>query len=77
MCPHCPNVTENVKHFLLNCLQYAREHHILCNKLGRQVDLIPSLLLDEKAIDALLAFVEATGRLKPTFGDVSTKTKHN
>jgi hypothetical protein len=76
-CPSCPNETENVKHLLLECPQYAHERQILRNKLGRQADEIPHLLSNKKATDALIAFVEATGRLKPTFGDVSTKTKSN
>lgn len=75
ICPHCPTETETVKHFLLDCPHYARERQILRNTLGRDADEIPILLTDEDAVGAMLIFVEATKRLKQTFGDVTKKPK--
>jgi hypothetical protein len=50
---------------------------VLRNKIKRDVDNIPTLLMHEKGIAALLIFIEAMGRLKPTYGDVMAQIKSN
>ncbi|KIK72664.1 hypothetical protein PAXRUDRAFT_81702, partial [Paxillus rubicundulus Ve08.2h10] len=69
--PHCPGVKENVAHFTLSCLQYAREHHILMLHLCRNTSNIPHLLSHSKAVPLLMNFMNSTGRFKATFGDIS------
>jgi hypothetical protein len=77
MCPHCPTAIESVKHYILDCPHYARERQVLRNLLGRQAGEIPTLLMDEKAVKALMTYVEATGRLKETYGEVIITPKRN
>jgi ribonuclease HI len=68
-CPHCQdNPAESVKHFLLDCPQYARERHELRRKLRRNADSLPFLLSHPSATLPLLKYVHATGRFKPHFG---------
>jgi ribonuclease HI len=68
-CPHCQGITvETIKHFLLDCPQYARERHELRLKLRRNCDSISFLLSNPSAILPLLKFVHATGRFKTHFG---------
>ena len=68
LCPHC-KTTENLHHFLNNCPHYARARHIRRNELGRLADNIPYLLTNPEAIKPLIQYVNATGRLKNTFGN--------
>jgi hypothetical protein len=69
-CPHCEGTPETTQHFLLLCPQYARERHILTNTLKRNASSIPFLLSNSKAVTPLIRYVNSTGRLRPTFGDV-------
>jgi len=69
-CPHCEGTTETIQHFLLSCPQYARERHILSNALRRSAPSIPFLLSNQKVSIPLIRYVNSTGRLKSTFGDV-------
>ena len=68
LCPHC-KTTENVRHFLNDCPHYARARHVRRNELGRLADNIPYLLTNPEAIKPLIQYVNATGRLKNTFGN--------
>lgn len=70
-CPHCPNVNENVHHFLITCPHYHHERHTLIRALGRKATSIPHLLTNEEAIPHLTRYVNATGRMKSTFGEIS------
>ncbi|KAJ8589215.1 hypothetical protein M405DRAFT_217379 [Rhizopogon salebrosus TDB-379] len=56
------------------CPQYARERHILTNTLKRSASSIPFLLSNAKATAPLIRYVNSTGRLKPTFGEVPPPT---
>lgn len=69
-CPHCKGTTETVEYFLLDCPQYVHEHFILANILKCNTTSIPYLLSNTKAINPLINFVNSSGRLKPTFGDI-------
>jgi hypothetical protein len=69
LCPHCQDTSiESVKHFLLECPQYARERHELRRKLRRNSDSISFLLSNPSAILPLLKFVHSTGHFKAHFG---------
>jgi ribonuclease HI len=68
-CPHCQGITvETVKHFLLDCPQYAQQRHELLVKLRRNADSLSFLLSSPVAVRPLLKYVHATGRFKPFFG---------
>ncbi|KIJ19232.1 hypothetical protein PAXINDRAFT_53154, partial [Paxillus involutus ATCC 200175] len=69
-CPHCPGTREDVPHFILKCPQYAREQQILVGHLRRKVYQLIHLLTNSKAIPYLMNYVNSTGRLKTTFGEV-------
>ncbi|KIJ04480.1 hypothetical protein PAXINDRAFT_27647, partial [Paxillus involutus ATCC 200175] len=69
-CPHCPGLKESVAHFVLVCPQYARERFILARSLRRQARYLRYLLSDSKAVPLLINYVNSTGCLKTTFGDV-------
>ena len=73
-CPHCPEIPESIPHFILECPHYARERLILSNALRRKAFSLPYLLADKKATPHLLRYINSTGRLKTTFGDVSPPT---
>jgi hypothetical protein len=68
---HCPNTEEMVHHFLLECPQYRLERNLLITTLGRDASSIPFLLTEEDAMLPLARFIDATERLKATFGEVS------
>lgn len=70
-CPICPHTEESIHHFLFDCPQYDRERFILHQKLGRKSTSLPFLLTDPTAMEHFLRYVNSTGRLKPTFGDVT------
>jgi hypothetical protein len=74
-CPHCPNIDENIHHFLLACPHYQQERHAMINALGRKATSIPYLLTDEAAIPHLTRYVNATGRLKSIFGEITMLSK--
>ncbi|KIJ59619.1 hypothetical protein HYDPIDRAFT_33060 [Hydnomerulius pinastri MD-312] len=70
-CPHCPGIKEDVPHFVLAYPHYARERHVLTRRLRRRTLHLPHLLSHRKAVSLLMNYVNSTGRLKATFGDVS------
>jgi ribonuclease HI len=74
-CPHCEDTPETVQHFLLSCPQYIRERHTLTTALRRQASSITYLLTNAKATAHLIRFVNSTGRLKSTFGDVPPSSR--
>ncbi|KAG2068968.1 hypothetical protein BDR04DRAFT_1022861 [Suillus decipiens] len=69
-CPHCRNPEESVFHYLIVCPQYQRECHIMTCALGHRATSIPLLLLDPDATPHLVHYVNATGRMRTTFGEV-------
>ncbi|KAG2739627.1 hypothetical protein P692DRAFT_20639953, partial [Suillus brevipes Sb2] len=70
-CPICQNTEETIHHFLFDCPQYDHERFILHQKIGRKSTSLPFLLTDPAATEHFLRYVNSTGRLKPTFGDVT------
>lgn len=72
-CPHCRGITaETVRHFLLDCPEYAHERHILQRKLRREAGNLSYLLSNPTALLPLLRYVHSTKRLKPTLGSLHT-----
>ena len=73
-CPHCPGVEESVKHFVLDCPKYEdarREINRMDVRIGRSLG---KLLSQKRLILALLRYVNRTGRLQQTFGDVESES---
>lgn len=70
-CASCPNKVETVKHYLIECPQYAHERALLEQNIRHATYNIPLLLSDHTAIPALLKFVHATKRFQASLGDVS------
>ncbi|KIJ04937.1 hypothetical protein PAXINDRAFT_94100, partial [Paxillus involutus ATCC 200175] len=73
LCPYCENI-ETVEHYLTSCPQFIRERHVLSNALGRSAGSVSLLLAQPKAVNPLVSFVNSTGRLKETFGNVHPKS---
>jgi hypothetical protein len=78
-CPHCQGIiVETIKHFLLNCPQYTRQHHELHVKLRRNADSLSFLLSSPVATLPLLKFVHSTGHFKFFFSkDIKDRTFTN
>ncbi|OAX36338.1 hypothetical protein K503DRAFT_695325, partial [Rhizopogon vinicolor AM-OR11-026] len=69
--PTCPGRNKTIYHYLFHCPQYAHERHILFNALRRQATSISYLLISDKATEPLMRFINSTGRVKPTFDEIS------
>jgi hypothetical protein len=69
-CPHCKHPEESVLHYLTVCPQYQHEHHIMTCALGCRATSIPFLLSDPDATPHLVHYVNTTGKMKTTFGEV-------
>ncbi|KAG2051098.1 hypothetical protein BDR06DRAFT_959268 [Suillus hirtellus] len=69
-CPHCRDTEESVFHFLTTCPQYQRERHLMTCALGRNATSLPFLLSDPAATPHLVRYINATGRMRTTFGEV-------
>ncbi|KAG2064937.1 hypothetical protein BDR04DRAFT_1020718, partial [Suillus decipiens] len=74
-CAHCPGKEETVLHYLLDCQQYCRQRHVLTSTLGRKASSLSFLLSDSNATPHLTRFVNTTGRLRQTFGEVPLPRK--
>jgi hypothetical protein len=74
-CPHCHQVDETVHHYLITCPFYRRERHILAGALGRKPTSISFLLTDPIATPHLVQFVNASGRMRGTFGEIPLPCK--
>ena len=61
VCSHCWGITpETVTHYLLQCLHYQHECHILRRKLKRKADSLSFLLSDSAATLPLLTFIHSS-----------------
>ena len=68
----CP---ETVHHYLFDCPKYVRERHTLRIKLGKKALSMSHLLNSKHAQQALFAFINASQRLKATFGVIPVPPK--
>lgn len=73
-CQHCPGTPETVLHFLMNCPRYRSQRHQLRRELGRNVNNLSYLLPSKKAVPPVVKFVNATHRLRPTYGVIRLET---
>ncbi|KAJ8586372.1 hypothetical protein M405DRAFT_716769, partial [Rhizopogon salebrosus TDB-379] len=69
-CPHCHQVDETVHHYLISCLFYRREHHTLAGTLSRKATSVSFLLTDPIATPHLVQLVNASERMRGTFGEI-------
>ncbi|KAF8835922.1 hypothetical protein BDN67DRAFT_912126, partial [Paxillus ammoniavirescens] len=72
LCPYCDKI-EVVEHYLTICPQYICEHHILSIVLRRSMSSVTFLLTQPKAINPLIAYINSSGHMKETFGNVHPK----
>jgi RNase H len=63
-CPTCGARSENVLHYLEECHTYDEQRRTMLRDMDPRKRPLAYLLAEEEGIDALLAYVEATGRLK-------------
>ncbi|OBZ69759.1 hypothetical protein A0H81_10502 [Grifola frondosa] len=76
ICPSCLAAPETVHHFLLTCPAHA--HHRwdhLDRSLGRAGRSLNYLLNTSSALKPLFSYINATGRLQQTFGDVTSNKR--
>jgi hypothetical protein len=59
-------------HLLLNCPQFEQQHTWLRGKIKDKARNLSALLNDPKYIKHTLAFLQATGRLTQTFGNINS-----
>lgn len=69
-CNNCPNVEENVHHYLFACPLYQRARHSLSNALGRQAASLSYILTNPAATPYLIRYINATGRMKAILGEI-------
>ncbi|KAF8551746.1 hypothetical protein OG21DRAFT_1466738, partial [Imleria badia] len=69
-CASCPDEIETVRHYLLDCPQFARERSLLTRSLRKSTLDIPFLVSDTAATTAVLNFINATKRFHASLGDV-------
>jgi hypothetical protein len=69
-CDACKSETEETtRHYLLECPAHERARRTLQKKIGiRKAGSIPHLLSNRKATEALMAYVDETGRFVETLG---------
>ena len=72
-CAHCPNLIEDVPHFLFHCNKYATHRQKLILAAERKAFNTQHILSDPAAIRHTLNFINSTGRLKHIFGDISAE----
>ncbi|EIW83783.1 hypothetical protein CONPUDRAFT_50585 [Coniophora puteana RWD-64-598 SS2] len=71
-CKHCDRGTdESIRHFLFECPAWERARRRLIGVAGRQAESLSFLLGSDKGIGSLMAFINATGRFRKTYGDLS------
>lgn len=69
-CTHCPHTEETVHHYLTACSHHRRAQHLLIGALGHKATSVQYLLTDPDATPHLVIYVNATGRFRPTLGEV-------
>ena len=69
-CPTCGEATETVAHYLLACPTYSLHRAVHFRPLGHSGRTLSTLLNTEDALKSLFAFINATGRLRSSFGRI-------
>lgn len=70
-CPACKASEETVHHLIFECPAYQHERHQLRATLRRGANSLRLMVTNPKAALKLLSFLNATGRLKNSFGEVN------
>ncbi|THH14123.1 hypothetical protein EUX98_g9645 [Antrodiella citrinella] len=73
-CPACKTYTETVHHLLLMCHAHRKARAVMRCKLGRDGESLAFLLTSSKAMEPLFNFLDATGRLRATYGNLLIKS---
>ncbi|PVF90864.1 hypothetical protein CPB86DRAFT_671779, partial [Serendipita vermifera] len=71
MCPHCPETPEDVRHFFLECRNYAAPRQELQATLRRKANDIPYMLNNPRCIHSVLRYIHRTGRFTRTYGNLA------
>jgi ribonuclease HI len=71
LCPTCQGGTESILHFLVDCPAYEPFRRILYTAFKRHARSLHVLLNDPDALRPLFRFINRTGRLQDTFGDLN------
>ena len=71
VCNACKLHAETVTHYLLECCGYDDEREKMLRTIRRQTTDLGTLFGSREGIKATLQYVEDTGRLRNSFGDVS------
>jgi len=66
-CPHCEDKEETVRHFLIECPKYA-DARARMQKNPRTAHCMVDLLTNPVSFKKVVGYVDATGRLKATYG---------
>ena len=69
-CPACGEAPETVKHFLVDCPDFSLHRAVHLHPLGHSGRTLSTLLNTEDALQPLFAFINATGRLRSSFGKI-------
>lgn len=70
-CPTCREAPETVQHYLLNCPTYVLHRAVHFRPLGYSGRKLSTLLNTSDALRPLFAYVNATGRFRQVFGELS------
>ncbi|CDO70034.1 hypothetical protein BN946_scf184551.g2 [Trametes cinnabarina] len=73
-CPTCREEPESVAHYLLRCSTYTIHRAVHFLPLGFSGRNLRTLLNMEDALRPLFKFINATGRLRRTFGELADIT---
>ncbi|KAI0745586.1 hypothetical protein C8Q76DRAFT_600892, partial [Earliella scabrosa] len=67
-CPACGEAPETVKHFLLDCADFSLHRAVHLCPLGHSGRTLSTLLNTDDTLKPLFAYINATGRLRSSFG---------
>ena len=71
ICRGCKEHVESVAHYLLECRSYEDERDRMLKLIGSETTDMKTLFGSREGIKAMLQYVEDTGRLRKSFGDVA------
>ena len=72
MCSVCKGHVESVTHYLLECCSYRNEREKMLRSIGCLATDLGTLFSSREGIKALLQYVKDIGRLRNSFGDVTS-----
>ncbi|KAI0731650.1 hypothetical protein C8Q72DRAFT_215767 [Fomitopsis betulina] len=75
MCEQCGTAPETAYHYLRECPAYIEQRERMDGEAGEAATQLRSLLNSPKTTKHLFAYINSTGRLRATYGDLDLK-KH-